>query len=174
MWHGFVSTWQTEGIVGLYRGVGLAIIGVSNGAIQFMAYEQLKQWRSSAYLRRTSSDARFSEQQLDNVKLPNVEYTLISGAAKLFAILLTYPYQVIRSRVQSLATSHLYRSTWDCARITFRDEGLRGMYRGLATNIVRILPGTCVTFVAYENVSWMLRTAAARRSSTSTSEQHTV
>jgi solute carrier family 25 (mitochondrial folate transporter), member 32 len=39
-----------------------------------------------------------------------------------------------------------------------------GFYRGLATNIVRVLPGTCVTFVVYENLAWLLKRAASRRS----------
>jgi solute carrier family 25 folate transporter 32 len=40
---------------------------------------------------------------------------------------------------------------------------VRGFYRGLATNFVRVLPGTCVTFVVYENIAWLLRIAAAKR-----------
>ena len=30
---------------------------------------------------------------------------------------------------------------------------------------MRVLPGTCVTFVVYENLAWLLRTTAARRGS---------
>lgn len=164
LWHGLRSTMQTEGIVGLYRGVGMAVLGVSNGAIQFMAYEQLKQWRSAMILRR-QGDRRggFSESDLDSVKLSNTDYTVISGAAKLFAIILTYPYQVIRARVQNLSTAHEYPNAWICIAKTYRNEGFHAFYRGFTTNALRILPGTCVTFVAYENVSWMLRTAAERR-----------
>ncbi|WFD03202.1 mitochondrial FAD carrier protein flx1 [Malassezia obtusa] len=161
--HGLVQTVREDGVRGLYKGVGLAVLGVSNGAIQFMAYEQLKQWRSAQQLRRTHGGTRFSEAQLEGVKLRNTEYTVISGIAKLFAITLTYPYQVVRSRVQSQATAHLYPNAWVCVARTFRDEGVRGFYRGFATNAIRILPGTCVTFVAYENVSWALRRAAAYR-----------
>ena len=38
---------------------------------------------------------------------------------------------------------------------------MRGFYRGLGTNLVRVLPGTCVTFVVYENLAWLLRSSAA-------------
>lgn len=163
LWDGLVTTLRTEGIAGLYKGVGLAVLGVSNGAIQFMAYEQLKQWRCSAVLRRAGRTPPFAEAQLDNVRLSNTEYTTISGAAKLVAIAVTYPYQVVRSRVQNHATMHLYPNAWACVARTYKEEGVRAFYRGFATNAVRILPGTCVTFVAYENVSWALRSAARLR-----------
>lgn len=35
---------RTDGIAGLFRGTSLALFGVSNGAIQFMAYEEMKRW----------------------------------------------------------------------------------------------------------------------------------
>jgi solute carrier family 25 folate transporter 32 len=31
-------------VAGLWRGTSLALFGVSSGAIQFMAYEEMKQW----------------------------------------------------------------------------------------------------------------------------------
>jgi len=39
---GLSSIYQTEGVNGLYRGTLLALVGVSNGALQFMAYERIK------------------------------------------------------------------------------------------------------------------------------------
>lgn len=39
---GLSSIYKDEGLKGLYRGTSLALVGVSNGAIQFMGYEQLK------------------------------------------------------------------------------------------------------------------------------------
>ena len=64
---------------------------------------------------------------------------------------------------QNNATAHLYPTIPACIRKTFADEGARGFYRGLGTNLVRVLPGTCVTFVVYENLAWLLRTSAAAR-----------
>ena len=79
------------------------------------------------------------------------------------AILLTYPYQVVRSRIQNHATSHIYPNISTCIRLTYTQEGLRAFYKGLVPNLVRIIPGTCVTFVVYENVSWALKGLARRR-----------
>ena len=41
---GLSSVWREEGLAGLYRGTSLVLVGVSNGAIQFMAYEEMKRW----------------------------------------------------------------------------------------------------------------------------------
>ena len=41
---GFSSIWRNEGLAGLYRGTSLALVGVGNGAMQFMAYEEMKRW----------------------------------------------------------------------------------------------------------------------------------
>ena len=93
----------------------------------------------------------------------NTTYTVISGASKLLALSATYPYQVVRSRIQNNATAHLYPSIPACVARTWREEGVRGFYRGLGTNLVRVLPGTCVTFVVYENLAWLFKTAARKR-----------
>lgn len=118
----------------------------------------------------------------------NTAYTIMSGGSKLFALTSTYPYQVVRSRIQvrprlfsvhcatkppnslhtclswqNNATAHLYPTIPACIKKTWAEEGLRGFYRGLGTNLVRVLPGTCVTFVVYENLAWLLRTSAVAR-----------
>lgn len=36
------------------------------------------------------------------------------------------------------------------------------MYKGLGTNALRILPGTCTTFVVYENLVWAFRMLAVK------------
>lgn len=41
---GLRSVVQTDGWRGLFKGTALGLVGVSNGAIQFTLYEQMKQW----------------------------------------------------------------------------------------------------------------------------------
>lgn len=36
--------YRYEGMRGLYKGTLLALVGVSNGALQFMGYEEMKRW----------------------------------------------------------------------------------------------------------------------------------
>ena len=65
--------------------------------------------------------------------------------------------------MQNSATTHLYPTIPVTIKRTWVLEGFRGFYRGLGTNFVRVLPGTCVTFVVYENLAWLLRSSAAKR-----------
>jgi len=161
LWHGLWSVGRTEGLRGLYRGTSLALFGVSNGALQFMAYEEMKKWGFARLRRRAATQGvEFDET---SAKLTNTAYTLMSGASKLVALTATYPYQVVRARIQNNAQAHLYPTIPICIARTWKDEGVRGFYRGLATNLVRVLPGTCVTFVVYENLAWLLRTQGAKR-----------
>lgn len=161
LWHGLSSVWLTEGMTGLWKGTSLALVGVSNGAVQFMAYEEMKRWGFERKRRQFMKAGRTMTPEDD--KLSNTAYTVMSGASKLFALGITYPYQVIRSRIQNNATQHLYPDILTTVKRTWKGESVRGFYRGLGTNLVRVLPGTCVTFVIYENLAWLLRTTAARR-----------
>jgi len=159
LFHGLKSIMTTEGIPGLFRGTTLALFGVSNGAIQFVTYERMKKWGFDMKRQQYLREGREWNPQVD--KLSNTAYTVMSASSKLIALSSTYPYQVIRSRTQN--DPELYPNIRSTISRTWSQEGLRGFYRGLATNLVRILPGTCVTFVVYENLAWLLRSTAAKR-----------
>ncbi|GJJ16269.1 hypothetical protein Clacol_010565 [Clathrus columnatus] len=164
LWHGLREIYRYEGLRGLYRGTWLALFGVSNGALQFMAYEEMKRW---AFRRKKRQYIKTNQPWTPEVeRLSNTTYTIMSGASKVAALASTYPYQVVRSRLQNNATAHLYPNMRTTIRRTWAQEGFAGFYRGLGTNLVRILPGTCVTFVVYENIAWLLRRSAARRHGT--------
>lgn len=51
----------------------------------------------------------------------------------------------------------------DVLRRTYANEGMKGFYKGLGTNALRIIPGTCTTFVVYENLVWAFRSLAVRK-----------
>ncbi|KAF7330844.1 hypothetical protein MVEN_02423700 [Mycena venus] len=159
--NGFSSIIRTEGVSGLFRGTSLALFGVSNGAIQFVVYERMKRWGFEMKKKQYQLAGRKWTMEAD--KLSNTAYSIMSGGSKLAALSLTYPYQVVRSRIQNNATSHLYPTIPVTIRRTWAQEGVRGFYRGLGTNLVRVLPGTCITFVVYENIAWLLRSTAEKR-----------
>ncbi|MCJ1367727.1 hypothetical protein MMC16_006861 [Acarospora aff. strigata] len=139
---------RAEGLAGFYRGLVPSLFGVSHGALQFMAYERLK--RSRGLTGGAAGPAGRTRE------LSNVDYLLLSGLAKIFAGALTYPYQVVRARLQTYEAGETYTSARDVVRQVWRREGLGGFYKGLGPNIVRVLPSTCVTFLVYENTRYYL------------------
>ncbi|KAF5390472.1 hypothetical protein D9757_005230 [Collybiopsis confluens] len=159
LFHGFGNIIRTEGVQGLFRGTTLALVGVSNGALQFVAYERMKKWGFDMKQKQYLREGKEWNPQVD--KLSNTSYTIMSASSKLVALSATYPYQVVRSRIQN--DTQLYPNIRSTISRTWSQDGFRGFYRGLATNFVRILPGTCVTFVVYENLAWLLRSTAAKR-----------
>lgn len=131
-----------EGLRGYYKGFLPGLFGVSHGAIQFMVYEELKnsynQYKGTAI----------------TTKLTTVEYLTFAAVSKLIAAGTTYPYQVVRARLQNQHYS--YKGAMDCIRQTWIFEGWRGFYKGLGTNLLRVTPATMITFVTYENISHLL------------------
>ncbi|XP_012534626.1 mitochondrial folate transporter/carrier [Monomorium pharaonis] len=130
--------YKTEGIRGLYKGLVPGLFGVSHGAIQFMVYEEMK-----------NEYYNYLNVPIDT-KLSTTEYIIFAAMSKLIAAGSTYPYQVVRARLQD--HHHDYRGTWHCVQCTWRYEGWRGFYKGLSVNLTRVTPATVVTFVVYENM----------------------
>lgn len=161
LWDGLSTIARTEGAAGLFRGTTLALVGVSNGAIQFMAYEKMKKWGFDQRQKQAERTGKTYNQELD--KLSNLAYSTMSISSKFIASSATYPYQVVRSRTQNNAQQDLFPDIPTTIKRTWKQEGFRGFYRGLGTSLVRVLPGNCITFVVYENLAWLLRTTAARR-----------
>jgi len=152
MWHGARQVFKTEGMRGFYKGVGVSLLGNSHGAVQFAVYEPLKGiWRK--YLTRDHLPQVGEKEE----KLGNTATLVISGSAKIVAGTVTYPYQVLRSRLQTYHSEMLYgRGIRGVTTKIWREEGWKGFYRGLGTNVLRVLPATWVTFLVYENVRYYL------------------
>ncbi|KAB7505596.1 Mitochondrial folate transporter/carrier, partial [Armadillidium nasatum] len=135
----FVKTYRYEGVRGLYKGFVPGVFGVSHGALQFMAYEELKA-QYNRY-RKMPTDAR----------LNSFEYLTFAALSKLFAAVTTYPYQVLRARMQD-QHSH-YINLRHCVKETFRYEGITGFYKGMTPYLLHVMPNICLVFLIYETVS---------------------
>ncbi|XP_035765448.1 mitochondrial folate transporter/carrier-like isoform X2 [Neolamprologus brichardi] len=80
-----------------------------------------------------------------------LEYITMAALSKIFAVATTYPYQVVRARLQD--QHNRYNGVIDVVRRTWRNEGALGFYKGIIPNLIRVTPACCITFVVYENVS---------------------
>ncbi|XP_077207856.1 solute carrier family 25 member 32 [Paroedura picta] len=137
-----VKIYKCEGIRGLYKGFVPGLFGTSHGALQFMAYEELKSKYNKHWNRPSDS------------KLSTLEYITMAALSKIFAVSATYPYQVVRARLQD--QHNRYSGVLDVIRRTWRKEGVHGFYKGIVPNVLRVTPACCITFVVYEKVSQLL------------------
>ena len=126
---------RAEGIRAFYKGLVPGIFGTCHGTIQFVSYEQLKQFYSTTF---------------QTTQFPTSIILTFSAVSKLIAASSTYPYQVVRTRLQDQHQN--YNGVIDVIRKTYYREGIGGFYKGLVPALCRVVPACCITFVVYEFV----------------------
>ena len=126
-----------------WRGMSANLIGLSHAAVQFPTYERLKK-----LLKRDKEQ----ESALDLL--------LASGLSKMTASLLTYPHEVVRSRMMDARVSSTATASAVAAKVglvntcrqIYTAEGMLGFYAGLPISLIRVIPNTCITFLTYEMI----------------------
>jgi len=139
---GMVMAARAEGISALYRGVGpLAVRGVAVTTAQFSTYDEAKE------------QLRARVGMADGLPL----HFCASLAAGVVAAIVSTPLDVVKSRMMN-ATRHgqhgaehiVYRSSLHCTALTLRNEGIRGLYKGLIPCYMRMGPQVMLMWVFVE------------------------
>jgi solute carrier family 25 folate transporter 32 len=151
---GFLDALRTilrdEGWRAFYKGLGPSLLLVSHGAIQFTTYEEARK-----FVITLRNKQRKDDNIVGDKALTSVDYAALGALSKFFAALLTYPYQVIRARVQQRPNTDglpKYRDSYHAFKETLRFEGIRGLYKGIGPNLLKNVPASSITFLVYESV----------------------
>ncbi|KNZ51085.1 uncharacterized protein VP01_40g9 [Puccinia sorghi] len=132
-----------EGIPGFYRGLSASYLGVAEGTIQWTLYEKFKRWGSHFI-----ADPDNRQEGTWSTKM------LAAGAAKLIATGITYPHEVVRTRMRQkpppLPAKSKYSGLISTFRTVLAEEGLRAFYGGLSPHLLRVVPNAAVMYTVYE------------------------
>lgn len=144
-----IQTIRKEGVRGLYRGLSASYLGVTESTLQWVLYERMK-----LYLRRRETELAASGRAptaRDQVVKHGGELGA-AGSAKFFAALVTYPHEVIRTRLR-LAPSRdgrmKYTGIVHCFKTISKEEGLVSLYGGLIPHMLRVVPSAAIMFGTY-------------------------
>ncbi|KZT43092.1 mitochondrial carrier [Sistotremastrum suecicum HHB10207 ss-3] len=138
-WPCITQIMREEGIRGFYRGLTASYLGVTETTIQWVIYENLKK------ISQNSDSGRVGEF-----------FGIIgsSGASKMVASLITYPHEVIRTRLRQPSVNGVvkYKGLWQTLRLVIAEEGAARLYGGLSAHLLRVVPNAAVMFTIYEGI----------------------
>ena len=150
--HGITKTvkglYKEAGFAAFWRGFTASLLGLSHVGIQFPVYEYLK------------ADAR---SRSANNEESAFDLLIASGMSKMIATSLTYPHEVVRSRLMDYRGNDQGRKGLvNTFKRIVKNEGFGALYTGIHVSLVRVVPNCCITFITYEMI---LRYAKAHISS---------
>jgi len=159
--------YRAEGIKPFYSGLTPAMLGLTHVAIQFPLYEVFKKEFTGLGGSESAADKAHHFYGL----------SLAIFLSKVCASTATYPHEVVRTRLQTQQRSlsahstektgdhgrppggpppkgavngRIYRGTLDTCKTILAEEGWRGFYAGLGTNLIRAVPSAMTTILTYE------------------------
>jgi solute carrier family 25 (mitochondrial folate transporter), member 32 len=149
------ALYREGGLLIFWRGLTASMMGLSHVGVQFPVYEWLK--KEARILRhnkpqistQSSQHPTSWQQQQQQQRDAPLDLLLASALSKMTASLLTYPHEVIRSRMMDSRLASEASLGMTCRRIWVH-EGWTGFYSGLHVSLLRVVPNCCVTFLTYE------------------------
>lgn len=139
MWETLIHMYKSEGgFLALYRGIIPTVAGVAPYVgLNFMVYESMRQYLTK-----------------DGEQNPSAARKLLAGAVSgAVAQTFTYPFDVLRRRFQINTMSGMgyqYKSLADAIRVIVTEEGLRGLYKGVAPNLLKVAPSMASSWLSFE------------------------
>ncbi|DBA03512.1 TPA: hypothetical protein N0F65_011413 [Lagenidium giganteum] len=165
----------TEGIRGMYQGLFATVLKQSsNQGLRFMWFAEFKKRVNPEWLEQkglVSSASNMSSGQHAIVSLIGgmtagifstmgnnrafFQLCWLADSGRLLIIchgILFAAFDVLKTRMQGLEASR-YRSTFDCAKQIFKQDGIMGFYSGVVPRLGRVIPGQGVIFMSYDTIA---------------------
>ncbi|KIJ44029.1 hypothetical protein M422DRAFT_169115, partial [Sphaerobolus stellatus SS14] len=141
-WDCIKDVLRKEGVKGMYKGLTASYLGVTEGTIQWTLYERMK--RLTANTEGKSGAAGW------------LGMLGSAGVAKGVASLITYPHEVIRTRLRQPSINGVlkYTGLWQTLQLVIKEEGAGRLYGGLSAHMLRVIPNAAVMFSIYEGILW--------------------
>jgi solute carrier family 25 protein 33/36 len=165
-WDVVKQTLRHEGIKGLYRGLSASYLGVTESTLQWVLYERMKLSLARREARRVANP-KYVRNWVDDTEEWGGKFTA-AACAKLFAAVVTYPHEVVRTRLRLAPTTVTesgqvtmkYTGLIQCFRTVAREEGMAGLYGGMTPHLLRVVPSAAIMFGMYEVILMLFGTAA--------------
>jgi solute carrier family 25 (mitochondrial folate transporter), member 32 len=132
--------YRQHGAKGFLKGLQLSLLLSTTGVVQMYLYEGAK----LLYDRLGVPQSQFEEKSL-----------ICGGISKVASVFVSYPLTTIRTRIQQnqfvgSRREVKYRGSWEVARRTLGEEGVRGLFKGMSANLLRGVGQKGIYFYCYE------------------------
>jgi len=134
------------GVKSFWKGLTASWWGISETVIHFVIYE---------FLKKCLAERQNKKKDAEKNILDFVGFMACGATSKTCATCVAYPHEVARTRMREAGVK--YRSFWQTLRVVHKEEGRRGLYRGLGTQLVRQIPNTAIMMATYELTVYALR-----------------
>ncbi|EGW33035.1 uncharacterized protein SPAPADRAFT_60354 [Spathaspora passalidarum NRRL Y-27907] len=149
---------KNEGFFSLYRGLSASYLGGIESTIQWVLYEQMRMFINKRSLELHGANGA-TKTTKDNI----MEWCARSGAAgaaKFIASLITYPHEVVRTRLRQAPLESTgkpkYTGLIQAFKLVLKEEGFASMYGGLTPHLLRTVPNSIIMFGTWELVVRLL------------------
>lgn len=147
------TIFREEGVRGFYKGMQASYWGCTEGAVQFLLYEQFK----TRLLQRENKRLKLHGLR-ETTALSHMTYFWSAAAAKMVASVCTYPHEVARTRMREQARMGVYKynGMWQTIGVIAKEEGRKGLYSGMGVHLMKVVPNSALMFLTYEVVGrWL-------------------
>jgi solute carrier family 25 citrate transporter 1 len=128
---------RERGIRGFFQGfVPTTARQAANSATRFGSYTFLRQLAQS--------------YTAPGEKLGAISTFGIGGIAGLITVYVTQPLDTIKTRMQSIEARNLYKNSFACAAMIFKNEGILTFWSGALPRLVRLMLSGGIVFTMYE------------------------